>query len=59
MAYNGLYHAGIKLVNISIDNIIYDSSGYCNHGTITGTLTTNNDSPRYTKSVGMTAPGYS
>jgi len=39
--------------------IFYDSSGYCNHGSITGTLTTNNDSPRYTKSVGMTAPGYS
>ena len=31
--------------------IFYDSSGYCNHGSITGTLTTNSDSPRYTKST--------
>lgn len=31
--------------------IFYDSSGYCNHGIITGTLTTDNDSPRYTKST--------
>ena len=31
--------------------IFYDSSGYCNHGSITGTLTTNSDSPRYTAST--------
>jgi len=33
------------------NNIVYDSSGYCNHGSVTGTLITSSDSPRYTNSL--------
>lgn len=30
-----------------IVNIIYDTSGFCNNGTISGTLTISNDTPKY------------
>lgn len=39
-------------------SIFYDSSGYCNHGTITGTLTTNSDSPRYTNCTYFNGSSY-
>lgn len=36
-------------------NIIYDTSGFCNNGTISGTLAISNDTPKYKYSVQMPA----
>ena len=36
-------------LNNIISNTIYDCSGYCNNGTITGSLITSNNTPRYDK----------
>lgn len=38
-------YAGVGGIRNS--NIIYDCSGFCNNGTISGTLTISNDAPRY------------
>lgn len=33
------------------ENIVYDTSGYCNNGTVTGTLNTSTDTPKYDYSI--------
>ena len=36
-----------------VENIVYDCSGYCNNGTVIGSLQVVDDSPRYKKSTKM------
>ena len=36
-------------------NIVYDTSGFCNNGTISGALTISNDTPKYNHSIQMPA----
>lgn len=38
-----------------IQSTVYDCSGYCNNGTVTGSLQVVNDSPRYKKSTEVTS----
>jgi len=47
------------ITNIKLEelNIIYDSSGYGNNGTVTGTLSINNNTPRYNYSIQVLETG--
>lgn len=40
----------IEKVDNTLDNIVYDTSGYSNNGTIIGILTNSTDTPKYTVS---------
>lgn len=38
---------------VNTPSVIYDTSGFCNNGTVSGTLTTSNDTPKYKASTYM------
>lgn len=40
------------------DNVIYDTSGYCNNGSVSGTIAWDNDSPRYKGAYDFNQTGY-
>lgn len=46
-------HSTPFTTNTRTSTIIYDASGYCNNGTITGDLTTSTDTPKYQASIHM------
>lgn len=46
MSYWGAYYAGIQLIDNNANQIVYDSSGYNNHGKIGGSLLSSPDTPR-------------
>ena len=52
------YEAGITLKDNTADSVVYDSSGYCNNGTITGTIGSVIDSPRYDRSTTFNGTSY-
>lgn len=46
---NDILHAGMKLINLSLNNKVYDSSGYQNDGNINGACSITNNGGRYNK----------